>query len=543
MERDPETNESVPRTYIQDYEIKEIPARHPSIFEPRTLVFGAILGLLGVVIGLELLTRVGITPNTSIIAAIVAIAVSRIPIGFCRIFRSLTRQNLLQTVISAATFGSANALLMPLGILWLLGEMDLLPAMMVGAFLGLAIDATILYRVFDSKIYPAEGFWPPGVATAECLIAGDRGGKRGRYLGAGLLCGILGRLFGIPMDVAGVCWIGNIWALTMFAVGLLLRGYSLELWAVDLSQHYVPQGVMIGAGIIAIIQIGLAIGKRESSATEGADYRTTGRQLGIALGGGFFAFAGAAVLMAGMAGFFARMPALMLLKFVFFAAVAALVSEVIVGISAMHAGWFPTFATTLIFLVLGMMLGFPRLPLAFLVGFTASTGPAFADLGYDFKTGWILRGRGKHPEFERQGRQEQYRAALLGFAIAAVAVWLSYDAYFAKDLLPPVDRVFAATIQAGTKPEVAHLLFLWAIPGGIIQLLGGPTRQIGILLATGLLIHNPLAGWTALASLAVRVMILRKFGEPVRSPMYVLAGGFIAGSALTSFGTATLKLR
>jgi uncharacterized oligopeptide transporter (OPT) family protein len=232
-----------------------------------------------------------------------------------------------------------------------------------------------------------------------------------------------------------------------------------------------------------------------------------------------------------------------LLQFVIFAALAALISELIVGISAMHAGWFPTFATTLIFLVLGMMMGFSPLPLAFLVGFTASTGPAFADLGYDLKTGWILRGRGKHPEFERQGRWQQYRAALLGFGIAAVAVWLFHETYFAKDLLPPVDRVFAATIQAGTRPEVARQLLLWAIPGGIIQLLGGPSRQIGILLATGLLIHNPMAGWTALISLAVRHLVLMKHGDSVRGLMYVLAGGFIAGSALTSFGAATMNSR
>ena len=47
----------------------------------------------------------------------------------------------------------------------------------------------------------------------------------------------------------------------------------------------------------------------------------------------------------------------------------------------MHAGWFPAFATALIFLIVGMLLGFPDLPLAILVGFTAATGPAFADMG------------------------------------------------------------------------------------------------------------------------------------------------------------------
>jgi len=49
--------------------------------------------------------------------------------------------------------------------------------------------------------------------------------------------------------------------------------------------------------------------------------------------------------------------------------------SLVVGLAAMHAGWFPAFATALIFLIVGMLLGFPDLPLAVLVGFTAATGP------------------------------------------------------------------------------------------------------------------------------------------------------------------------
>ena len=81
--------------------------RHPSLFEPTTLLFGAALALLGAIIGMELLTRVGISPNSSIIAAVLAIAVGRLPLAVTRRFRNTARQNLLQTVISAATFGSS----------------------------------------------------------------------------------------------------------------------------------------------------------------------------------------------------------------------------------------------------------------------------------------------------------------------------------------------------------------------------------------------------------------------------------------------------
>jgi uncharacterized oligopeptide transporter (OPT) family protein len=531
------------RVFVEEYDVPEVPEKHPSLFEPQTLIFGALLGVLGIIIGLELLTRVGITPNTSIIAAIIAIAVSRIPMTIFRSFRSLPRQNLMQTVISGATFGGANAVLLPMGVLWLLGRMELVPAMMLGAVMGLVIDATILYKVFDSRIYPAKGIWPPGVATAECIIAGDRGGKRGLLLGIGAVLGGIGRYIGYPMDIFGVCWIGNIWALTMFGIGLLVRGYSPQVIGLDINKLYVPHGVMIGAGIVAIIQIITAIAKKEASASEEVDYKTTGRQFGLGIGGGFVAFIIAAAIMAAVAGIYTEMSAGMLVGFVIFAAIAALVSELIVGISAMHAGWFPAFATALIFLVLGMVIGFPPLPLAFLVGFTAATGPAFADMAYDLKTGWILRGSGKYPEFEKQGRRQQYFAEMLGFAVAAVVILLFYKNYFTQDLFPPVDRVFVATIKAGTSPEVAKYLLMWAIPGAIIQLIGGPARQIGILFATGLLINYPIAGWTALVALAIRAILLKKYGKTIQSPMYVLAGGFIAGSALTSFGTATLKLK
>ena len=135
-----------------EYGVAHVPEQHPSVFEPATFLFAVLLAVLGVIIGIELLTRVGITPNSSIIGAVLAIAVARIPVTVLRNFTSVARQNLMQTVISGATFGGANALLLPLGVLWLVGRVELVPVMMLGAFLALVIDATILNRVFDSKI-------------------------------------------------------------------------------------------------------------------------------------------------------------------------------------------------------------------------------------------------------------------------------------------------------------------------------------------------------------------------------------------------------
>jgi hypothetical protein len=46
--------------------------RHPSTFAPATFVFLIVLCLFGAVIGVQLILQLGITPNTSIIGALVA---------------------------------------------------------------------------------------------------------------------------------------------------------------------------------------------------------------------------------------------------------------------------------------------------------------------------------------------------------------------------------------------------------------------------------------------------------------------------------------
>src|SRR5205085_10320286 len=137
-----------------------------------------------------------------------------------------------------------------------------------------------------------------------------------------------------------------------------------------------------------------------------------------ALGLGSIGYIAIAVLIALMGGLIAELSPGVLVAFVVYAAFAAFVHELIVGISAMHAGWFPAFAVALITLIVGILLGFPPVALALLVGFSASTGPAFADMGYDLKAGFLLRGQGADPAFELDGRRQQLYAAMLAFLIA-----------------------------------------------------------------------------------------------------------------------------
>lgn len=514
-------------------------------FDFTFILFSALISVLGAIIGMQLITSLGITPNTSIIGALIAMLIARIPMQMFYKYRSLENQNLIQTSISAATFGAANSLLIPIGLPFVLGMPELIIPMLIGAGVALCIDVFILYRVFDSKIFSADEVWPPGVATAEALKAGDEGGSKAKFLGLGIAGGVLGSHLGISMSAFGVAFIGNIWALTMFGIGLLLRGYSAPLFGIDLDAYYVPHGMMIGAGMIALVQFIIMIRRPKKKGNANDDNNNNTRteedvKKGFSLG--YLLYVGGAILVAILAGLYAAMSIPQLILFILFAAAAALISEIIVGIAAMHSGWFPAFAVTLISLIIGLLFGFPPVALAILTGYTAATGPAFADLGYDFKTGAILRA-GMTKAQELYGRRQQLKSAAIGFIIAIIMVTLFYDSFFSQNLVPPVNHVYATTIESGLSGNVAMLLFLWAIPGALIQLIGGSSKQMGIMLATGLLIVNPIAGWAVIAGIIIRVTILKVKGPEAENTMYTTAAGFIAGDALYSFFTSIWKAK
>ncbi|HYB22134.1 MAG TPA: hypothetical protein VEH09_14460 [Thermodesulfobacteriota bacterium] len=54
----------------------EVPAKHPRAVEANVMVFNIILSVVGAIIGLQILTTLGITPNTAIIGVLLAIAIS-----------------------------------------------------------------------------------------------------------------------------------------------------------------------------------------------------------------------------------------------------------------------------------------------------------------------------------------------------------------------------------------------------------------------------------------------------------------------------------
>lgn len=191
--------------------------QHPKVWDPATLVLLVILCVFGAIIGVQLLVSLGVTPNTAIIGAMAAMIVARVPLKFFGHYRSVHVQNLAQSATSAATFGAANSLLLPIAIPWLFGRPDMVVPMFIGVALAMLLDGFLLYKLFNTKLFPATGAWPHGVAAAESIKAGDQGGKQAVLLGIGIFLGALGSFFKFPTAALGTAFIGNVWALGMLA--------------------------------------------------------------------------------------------------------------------------------------------------------------------------------------------------------------------------------------------------------------------------------------------------------------------------------------
>ncbi|WP_088052579.1 OPT/YSL family transporter [Virgibacillus dakarensis] len=523
-------------------DVKHPEIEHPSIKDPAILTVIIFLAVIGAIIGVQLITSLGISANTSIVGAVFAMILSRIPLQQLVKFKSIHSQNLVQTSISAATFGAASSLILPIGIPYVLGMTQLIIPLFIGVIMAMFVDALLLYKFFDTKVFPAKEAWPPGIATAEAIKAGDEGGKRAKYLLTGIGVGIIGSILKIPMSAFGVAFIGNIWALSMFGLGLLASSYSPSIIGVNLDDYYIPHGFMIGAGIVALFQVLFIIfNKNKKVKNEEKAYAKNTREIGQGFGYGFIAYVIVSIIMAIIGGLYTNMSLFMIIGFALFAAAAAFAHELIVGIAAMHAGWFPAFAVALITLIIGILIGFPTEALAMLAGFSACTGVAFADMGYDLKTGFILRGNGEDPAFEKEGRKHQLLVAMVGFSVAAIIVLLTFNHYFSQGLIPPINHVYAAAIQLGVSNSIALHLIIWAIPGAILQLIGGSGKQLGILFSTGLLLINPLAGWAVLVGIIIRIIVLKKAPQHEQN-MTIMAAGVIAGDAIYSFLNSIIKV-
>ena len=239
--------------------------------------------------------------------------------------------------------------------------------MLIGVTLATAIDATILYKCFDTPMFPAEGAWPPGVATAETLLVVVNKGRRALLLLVGMGMGVVGKMIGLPMDLLGVSWFGNFAAMMGLGVGSLVIGsvktnaFGFKLFGHSfvlvsdmfgagydtshLAITYLGHGLMIGAGMVSLIQAARMLMQKDDGESSAASRFTSSmKNMRNAMGLGYIAYAVVALGIAIVSGLLYEMSIGMFVAWILFAAVAALVSEIMVGIAAMHSGWFPGFA-------------------------------------------------------------------------------------------------------------------------------------------------------------------------------------------------------
>jgi len=173
---------------------------------------------------MQIMGQLGITPNTSLISAVLVMVVARVPLVVARRFRNLERQNYVLSIASAAGFAAANCGFVAIAMFYIMGRTDMLLPMAFGTLVGSVISVFVTGRLFDSKIYPARGAWPLGAAVANSLEAGDSGGKKGFQLLQGLAVGALASILGIPAAGVGIAFIANMVTMAALAVGIVLRG-------------------------------------------------------------------------------------------------------------------------------------------------------------------------------------------------------------------------------------------------------------------------------------------------------------------------------
>lgn len=503
-------------------------------FEPQTLILGVLLSFLTAGICMQIIGKVGTTPNTSIIGAVFAMIFARIPLTMMKKFRSLERQNYIQTMVSGAGFAAANCGFIAVAIFFVMGETSYIMPMAIGTIIGSVISVFIVGNIFDSKIFPAQGAWPPGVATAGAIQAGDEGGDKSKRLLQGLALGVIGSYFKLPVAAIGIVFIANIYSMVALGVGLVLRGYSEQIFGFNLGATSIPQGIMIGAGLMALVQCILVITKKSNkqkeedlviTVSDSAAKKTMVGSLVMHLGG--------AAVLAVITGIISGMSPLQIVLWVLWTGFSATVAMLLVGMAAMRSGWFPAFAITTIFMTFGVLMGFQPLAVAVMTGYISSTGPCAADMGYDLKTGWILRGKGKDPAAEVYGRKQQMYIEAVGVVIGIAVVIFFGTAFMADGLFPPISKTFVATITAGGNPALIRELLIWAVPGAIIQLAFG-TKMVGVLFATGLILNNPIYGVGVLVAVVARLIWGTEWME-------VRDAGLIAGDGIFGFVTSIMK--
>src|SRR5947208_956250 len=185
------------------------PERHMPEFTLSAVLLGTSLGLIFSASSLYLVLKVGMTVSASIPVAVLAITLFRAlsnAFGFRR--ATILENNIVQTAGSAGeSIAFGVGVTMP-ALLMLGFDMDL-PRVMIVSILGgiLGILAMIpLRRAFIVKMHGRPGqpgtlLYPEGVAAAQVLISGEKGGTTGATVFVGFGIAFVHKFLTIGMNL------------------------------------------------------------------------------------------------------------------------------------------------------------------------------------------------------------------------------------------------------------------------------------------------------------------------------------------------------
>jgi putative OPT family oligopeptide transporter len=563
-------------------------------FTLRSVLIGALVGIVFGAANAYLGLKVGMTVSASIPAAVIAIALSR----FFRSRPTVLENNMVQTVGSAGE-SLAAGIIFTIPALILLGFMPELSKIFALAVVGGLLGVLFMVPLRRHLMIGEHGKlpFPEGTACAEVLVAGDAGGSRvarvlaglgigalyeflmnglrlwpdrptwnirgveGAQMGGEVAPALLGvgyvigpRISGIMLAGGGVAWLVLIPIIKMMGSGLAEPLYPGsvpieqmgpgEIW--DNYIRYIGAGAVALGGLVTLIKAiptmvsSFGAGFKELLGCSGGETETvrTARDLPtklVLLG---------AVLLGIVAWLLPAIPvnamgALLIVVFSFFFVTVSSRIVGLVGSSSNPASGMTIatlLATSLIFLGMGWtgkagMIG------AISVGAVVCIAICIAsDTSQDLKTGFLV---GATPRRQQIGE-------IIGVLSSALAIgWVVFFLHRAygigSDRLPAPQAVLMSMVVKGvlTQSLPWTLVFIGAFMAACVELLGIPSLPFAVGLYLPIRLSTPI-----MTGGLVRLMVERTRGperQHTRRERGVLfSSGLIAGGALMGIGVAAL---
>ncbi|HZT82342.1 MAG TPA: oligopeptide transporter, OPT family, partial [Gemmataceae bacterium] len=224
---------------------------------PSAVILGTSLGLIFAASSLYLVLKVGMTVSASIPVAVLAITLFR---GLSRMF-GLRRATILENNIVQTSGSAGESIAFGVGVtmpalLFLGFQMDLARVMVVSILGGLlGILAMIpLRRAFIVRMHGRPGqpgtlLYPEGVAAAQVLISGEKGGTTGATVFIGFGIAFVHKFLQLGLNVIKETVTVPLQAINRAA-----------MFAGDMASELLGVGCIIGARTSAVMMAGAVLG-------------------------------------------------------------------------------------------------------------------------------------------------------------------------------------------------------------------------------------------------------------------------------------------